>query len=70
MMGQRQPPPASDMPGLAVSTSPLDVVAHVIQVALTPVFLLSGIATLLECILDAPRAGGRFDHQSDRGQRR
>ncbi len=35
------------MPGLAVSTSPLDVVAHVIQVALTPVFLLSGIATLL-----------------------
>ncbi len=39
---------ASDMPGLAIPTSsPLDVVAHVIQVALTPVFLLSGIATLL-----------------------
>ncbi len=27
--------------------SSLDLVAHVIQVALTPVFLLSGIATLL-----------------------
>jgi hypothetical protein len=25
----------------------LDLVAHVIQVALTPIFLLSGIATLL-----------------------
>ncbi|HEX3954336.1 MAG TPA: DUF2721 domain-containing protein [Stellaceae bacterium] len=33
--------------GVANSGSPLDVVAHVIQVALTPVFLLSGIATLL-----------------------
>ena len=27
--------------------SALDTVAHIIQVALTPVFLLSGIATLL-----------------------
>jgi len=27
--------------------SPLDSVAHVIQVALTPIFLLSGIAALL-----------------------
>jgi hypothetical protein len=36
------------MPGfLADPNSPLDLVAHVIQVALTPVFLLSGIATLL-----------------------
>ena len=29
---------------------PLDSVAHVIQVALTPVFLLSGIGTLLNVI--------------------
>ena len=35
------------MPGLSTPISPLDLVAHVIQVALTPVFLLSGIATLL-----------------------
>jgi hypothetical protein len=34
------------MPGLTDS-APLDLVAHVIQVALTPIFLLSGIATLL-----------------------
>ncbi|HEY1261660.1 MAG TPA: DUF2721 domain-containing protein [Stellaceae bacterium] len=34
------------MPGLTES-APLDLVAHVIQVALTPIFLLSGIATLL-----------------------
>jgi hypothetical protein len=33
--------------GVDTAASPLDVVAHVIQVALTPVFLLSGIATLL-----------------------
>jgi hypothetical protein len=32
---------------LANPNSPLDLVAHVIQVALTPVFLLSGIATLM-----------------------
>ena len=35
------------MPGLSTPISPLDLVAHVIQVALTPIFLLSGIATLL-----------------------
>jgi hypothetical protein len=35
------------MPDLSTSISPLDLVTHVIQVALTPVFLLSGIATLL-----------------------
>jgi hypothetical protein len=34
------------MPGLTQS-APLDLVAHIIQVALTPIFLLSGIATLL-----------------------
>lgn len=34
------------MPGLA-AISPLDSVAHIIQLALTPVFLLSGIAALL-----------------------
>jgi hypothetical protein len=35
------------MPGLLSPDSSLDLVAHVIQVALTPIFLLSGIATLL-----------------------
>jgi uncharacterized membrane-anchored protein len=35
------------MPGFLNSDSSLDLVAHVIQVALTPIFLLSGIATLL-----------------------
>jgi hypothetical protein len=36
------------MPGFLVNpSSTLDLVAHVIQVALTPVFLLSGIATLM-----------------------
>jgi hypothetical protein len=33
--------------GSANTGAPLDIVAHIIQVALTPVFLLSGIATLL-----------------------
>ena len=35
------------MPSLLNPDAPLDLVAHVIQVALTPIFLLSGIATLL-----------------------
>jgi Protein of unknown function (DUF2721) len=35
------------MPGLENQISSLDLVAHIIQVALTPIFLLSGIATLL-----------------------
>lgn len=33
--------------GVDITGSALDTVAHIIQVALTPVFLLSGIATLL-----------------------
>jgi hypothetical protein len=35
------------MPGLVSPDAPLDLIAHIIQVALTPIFLLSGIATLL-----------------------
>ena len=35
------------MPGLLGPDAPLDFIAHIIQVALTPIFLLSGIATLL-----------------------
>ena len=35
------------MPGTLTPDTPLDLVAHVIQVALTPIFLLWGIATLL-----------------------
>ena len=41
------PSPATNMPGTINPILPLDMVAHIIQVALTPVFLLSGIATLL-----------------------
>src|SRR5690242_7496455 len=37
----------SKMPGSFGHEASLDLVAHVIQVALTPIFLLSGIATLL-----------------------
>jgi hypothetical protein len=33
--------------GFQSTGSPLDPIAHIIQIALTPVFLLSGIATLL-----------------------
>ena len=33
--------------GVETNGSALDNIAHIIQVALTPVFLLSGIATLL-----------------------
>jgi hypothetical protein len=35
------------MPGYFDTAPSLDLVAHIIQVALTPIFLLSGIATLL-----------------------
>ena len=35
------------MPPVIASTAPLDTVAHIIQLALTPVFLLSGIGALL-----------------------
>ena len=35
------------MPGVITTSVPLDTVAHIIQLALTPVFLLSGIAALL-----------------------
>jgi hypothetical protein len=35
------------MPGIITAVSPLDNVAHIIQLALTPIFLLSGIGALL-----------------------
>ena len=35
------------MPGVSAPEASLDLVAHVIQVALTPIFLLLGIATML-----------------------
>ena len=38
---------AISMPGSFNPASSLDFVAHIIHVALTPIFLLSGIATLL-----------------------
>src|SRR5246127_5700544 len=43
-------PGACLMFGIAAGDAPLDTAAHIIQVALTPVFLLSGIATLLNVI--------------------
>src|SRR5215472_4478963 len=41
--------PMQGLPLLSLgnAATPLDLVAHIIQVALTPVFLLTGIATLL-----------------------
>ena len=50
MYGSHRPSgamPAANMPSTINPILPLDTVAHIIQVALTPVFLLSGIATLL-----------------------
>src|ERR1700752_1940808 len=41
------PSSGSKMPVSLSQDASLDLVAHVIQVALTPIFLLSGIATLL-----------------------
>lgn len=35
------------MPSIITSAAPLDTVAHIIQLALTPIFLLSGIGALL-----------------------
>jgi hypothetical protein len=39
--------PSNDMSGAINTFSSADTVAHIVQVALAPVFLLSGIATLL-----------------------
>jgi type IV secretory pathway VirB6-like protein len=48
MLPQPQPTRATRMPGFLVNPGATpDLVAHVIQVALTPIFLLSGIATLM-----------------------
>ena len=47
MFPRHQTKAAANMPGIINPILPLDMVAHIIQVALTPVFLLSGIATLL-----------------------
>jgi hypothetical protein len=48
------------MPGLLNPDAPLDLIAHIIQVALTPIFLLSGIATLLNVF--ATRLARVADH--------
>lgn len=49
--------------GTAAATgSPLDAIVHIIQVSLTPVFLLSGIATLLNVFSTRlARVGDRVD---------
>lgn len=50
------------MPGTINPLLPADMVAHIIQVALTPVFLLSGIATLLNVFSTRlARVGDRVD---------
>ncbi|MBV8118816.1 MAG: DUF2721 domain-containing protein [Alphaproteobacteria bacterium] len=44
------------------TTAPLDTVAHIIQLALTPIFLLSGIAALLNVFATRlARVGDRVD---------
>ena len=62
--------------GVENSGSPLDEIAHVIQVALTPVFLLSGIATLLNVfstrlarVADQVQAVGKALQDADRAER-
>jgi hypothetical protein len=47
---------------LTTTTAPLDTVAHIIQLALTPIFLLSGIAALLNVFATRlARVGDRVD---------
>jgi hypothetical protein len=68
-------PGACLMFGFAAGDAPLDTVAHIIQVALTPVFLLSGIATLLNVfstrlarVGDQVEAVGKLLECSDPGE--
>jgi Protein of unknown function (DUF2721) len=63
--------------GIESGGSALDTIAHVIQTALTPVFLLSGIATLLNVfstrlarVADRVRAVGKALEDADRAERR
>jgi hypothetical protein len=63
--------------GIESSGSTLDTIAHVIQTALTPVFLLSGIATLLNVfstrlgrVADRVEVVGRALEDADRAERR
>jgi hypothetical protein len=47
---------------ISPATAPLDSVAHIIQLALTPIFLLSGIAALLNVFATRlARVGDRVD---------
>ena len=62
--------------GVENSGSALDEIAHVIQVALTPVFLLSGIATLLNVfstrlarVADQVQAVGKALQDADRAEK-
>ncbi|MGH6798102.1 MAG: DUF2721 domain-containing protein, partial [Roseiarcus sp.] len=51
---------------LSGSDAPLESVAHIIQVALTPVFLLSGLAGLLSVFSTRlGRVADKVDHLSD-----
>lgn len=63
--------------GVETGQSALDTIAHVIQVALTPVFLLSGIATLLNVfstrlarVADRVEAIGKALEDADGAERR
>ena len=63
--------------GTETGGSALDTVAHIIQVALTPVFLLSGIATLLNVfstrlarVADRVEVIGKALEDADRAERR
>jgi uncharacterized protein DUF2721 len=63
--------------GVETSASALDEIAHIIQVALTPVFLLSGIATLLNVfstrlrrVADRVKAVGKAVEDADGPERK
>ena len=55
-------------PATTAGTAALDLVAHVVQIALTPVFLLSGVATLLNvCAQRLARVADKVDHLLEAG---
>jgi hypothetical protein len=57
------------MSGVEADGSALDTIAQIIQVALTPVFLLSGIATLLNVFSTRPsRVGDRVEGRARRSK--
>lgn len=55
-------------PATAAGTASLDLIAHIVQIALTPVFLLSGVVTLLNvCAQRLARVADKVDHLMESG---